>query len=320
MYELMVDEWPDPGDDGAVMVIGLTGWMDGGHVSTGSVGYLSERLNAENFAEIDPLDFYIFHFPVSSIPISVYLEDGRAVVQPVNPMEFTAVFRPHTQIEDGLITQLEYPQNIFSMARTPESRPDLVLLNGEEPHVRWGAYCDCVYGVCEEMGIEDIYFVGSVASPVPHTREPRIRASVADPSLKDELTDAGLLFGEYEGPSSIITSLTYHSMELEIDMRSLVVEIPHYPFLEMPTYPRSILKTISALNTLLDLELDLTDLEESATDADRKLDDLMEDNEEFRELVAKLEEAYEYEETSDDEELLRRLIDDIDLEGGPGGE
>lgn len=318
MYELMVDEWPEPGDDGAVMVIGLTGWMDGGHVSTGTVGYLREQLHAEDFAEIDPLDFYIFHFPVSSIPLSVQLEDGRAVVQPVNPMEFTALFRPHAKIEEGIITNLEYPQNIFSLARTADGQPDLVLMTGEEPHVRWGAYCDCVFGICEEMGIEDIYFVGSVASPVPHTREPHIRASMADERLKPELSEAGLLFGEYEGPSSIITSLTRHSMEIGIRMRSLVVEIPHYPFLDMPTFPRSILKTTATLCDLLGIELDLSVLNEAALDAGRKLDALMEENNEFRELVEKLEEAYEYEETPGDEKLLRRLIDGIDLEEGGG--
>jgi len=100
-------------------------------------------------------------------------------------------------------------------------------------------------------------------------------------------------------------------------MRSLVVEIPHYPFLEMPTYPRSILKTAGTLDDLLALDLDLTDLDEAAEEADRKLDAVMADNDEFRELVAKLEEAYEYEETPGDERLLRRLIDSIDLEEGP---
>ncbi|MFP4248440.1 MAG: PAC2 family protein [Armatimonadota bacterium] len=320
MYELLMDEWPETGDDGVVMVIGLTGWMDGGHVSTGSLAFLNENLNARDFAEIDPLDFYIFHFPVSSIPISVHLEDGRAIVQPVNPMEFTAVFRPHVRIEDGVITDLEYPQNIFSLARTPEGQPDLVLLTGEEPHIRWGAYCDCVFGVCEEMAIEDIYFVGSVASPIPHTREPRVRASVSDDKLKPELADAGLLFGEYEGPSSIITSLTRHSAEVGIRMRSLVAEIPHYPFLEMPTFPRSILKTTSILAELIGLDVKFDELTEAAAEADRKLDELMEENDEFRELVARLEEAYEYEESPGDEQLLRRLIDGIDLEEGAGGE
>lgn len=312
----MVDEWPDPGPRKPTMVIGLSGWMDGGGVSTGTVGYLRQRLEATNFAEIDPLDFYIFHFPVSSIPISVYLEDGRAVVQPVSPMEFTAVFRPHARIEQGVIRELQYPENLFHIAQTPSGTPNLVLFSGEEPHLRWGAYIDCIFTVCEEMGVERIFFVGSVASPVPHTREPRIRASVADETLKPKLAEAGLLFTDYEGPASIITSLTYHSMELGIEMRSLVVEVPHYPFLEMPTYPRSILKTTSTLNELLGLDLDLTDLEQAAAEADRKLNALMEQNDEFRELVAKLEEAYEYEESPADEMLLRRLIDGIDLEDG----
>ncbi len=294
--------------------------MDGGNVSTGAIAYLRGQLSAQNFAEIDPLDFYILHFPVSSIPISVYLEDGRAVVQPVNPMEFTAVFRPHTRIENGVIRELEYPENLFDLAKTPPGKPDIVLFSGEEPHIRWGAYCDCIFNVCEELGIEEIYFVGSVASPIPHTREPRLRASMADESFKPRLAEAGLLFGEYEGPSSIITSLTYHSMELGIRMCSLVVEIPHYPFLEMPTYPRSIHKIASTLNDLLGLELDLTDLVEATAEADGKLNALMETNDDFRELVAKLEETYEYEETPGDEALLRRLMESVDLEEGPGGE
>jgi 16S rRNA C1402 N4-methylase RsmH len=84
----------------------------------------------------------------------------------------------------------------------------------------------------------------------------------------------------------------------------------------MPTYPRSILKTTSTLNELLGLDLDLTDLEQAAAEANRKLNALMEQNDEFRELVAKLEEAYEYEESPADEMLLRRLIDGIDLEDG----
>ncbi len=320
MYELMIDEWPEVGPDRPVMVIGLTGWMDGGHVSTGTLAYLRERLEAQNFAEIDPLDFYIFHFPVTSLPISVHLEDGRAVVQPVSPMEFAAVFRPHAKIEDGVVREIQYPENLFHIARTPAGMPDLVLFNGEEPHIRWGAYCDCIFSVCEQMKIEEIYFVGSVASPIPHTREPRLRVSLADESLKPKLAEAGLSFSDYEGPSSIITSLIYHSLELGIKTSSLVVEIPHYPFLEMPTYPRSIQKVTSALNDLLGLELDLTDLLEASREADSKLNALMETNEDFGELVAKLEETYEYEETPGDEALLRRLMESVDLDDDAGNQ
>ncbi len=310
MDDLILHERPEV--ENPALVIGLTGWMDGGHVSTGTLGYLRERLAATRFAQIDPMDFYIFNFPVSSISIPVYLDNGRAVVTPINPMEFAAVFRPHCDIEDGVVQDVHYPDNDFWVA--PES--NLVLFTGEEPHLRWGSYCDCIYWVCEELGITEAYFVGSVASPVPHTRPPRIRATISDEALRPRMADAGLGFGAYEGPSSITTSLTFHAMDLGIAWHNLVVEVPHYPFLDMPTYPHSILAITETLNGLLNLELDLSDLKEAAVAARGKLDELMEHSEEFRELVAKLEEAYDYAVSDADEELLRRLIDSLDIEGG----
>ncbi len=309
MEELVIHERPTVSTP--PMVLGLTGWMDGGRVSTGTISYLDDKLEARMFAEIKPMDFYILHFPVSTIPISLYTEQGRAVLTSVNPMEFAAMFRPHTEISNGIIQELTYPQNEFSCSEGS----NLILFSGEEPHVRWGTYCECLFRVAEDFGVKEIYFVGSVAGSVPHTREPRVRASVRSEPLKTGLDRAGVEYGDYEGPASIITSLAYHSPERGIDMRSLVVEVPHYPFLEMSTYPKSILKVASALNVLLGLELDLTDLHDATEAADAKLNAIMKDHEEFGELVRKLEAHYDNEEPTPDENLLKRLLDGIDLEG-----
>ena len=309
MDDLVIHERPVV--DNPPMVLGFTGWMDGGSVSTGTVSYLKDRLEAREFAEIDPMDFYIFHFPVATVPISVYSDRGKAVVTSVNPMEFAAVFRPHAKIEDGTIEELTFPQNAFSCSE----RSNLILFSGEEPHIRWGTYSECMFGLAEEFGVNQLYFVGSVAGSVPHTREPRLRASVARPDLKAGLDRQTIDFGDYEGPASIVTSLAYHSPDRGIEMRTLVAEVPHYPFLEMSTYPKSILRTTSALNTLLGLDLDLTDLQEATKAADTKLNAIMEENEEFEELVKKLEDAYDDEAASPDDELLKRLLDGVDLEG-----
>jgi len=172
-----------------------------------------------------------------------------------------------------------------------------------------------MFTVAEQFGVTDIYFCGSVAGPVPHTREPRLRASVSEPALKDEARTVGAEFSNYEGPASVVTFLTQQSAERGIRMRSLVVEVPHYPFLSLSTYPRSIIRTVSALNQLLSLDLDLSDLQESMAKTDTKLNDLREENEDFAKLVAKLERVYDEEESEEeDEELLRRLIDGLGLE------
>jgi predicted ATP-grasp superfamily ATP-dependent carboligase len=310
MNELQIHQHPNV--VGPAMVLGFTGWMDGGSVSTGTVSYLADRLNASSFATIRPHDFYILNFPISAIPVSLHTDEGKAVLTSVNPMDVAAVFRPSTKIEDGVIRELTYPKNEFYGSDSA----NVILFVGEEPHIRWGAYAECLFGLAATFGVKEVYFVGSVAAALPHTREPRLRASVSDGSLKLKLAGLGIGYSEYEGPASLVTSLTYQSRERGISMWSLVVEVPHYPFVDMPAYPRSILKTTSALNELLRLGLDLTDLRRSTAVVDERLNALAEENETFRELVTKLEGAYDREESGSDEELLKRLMEGIDLGDG----
>ncbi|MGQ9729651.1 MAG: proteasome assembly chaperone family protein [Candidatus Zipacnadales bacterium] len=295
------------------LVMGLTGWMDGGSVSTGTIGYLVDRLDAHVFAEIRPFDFYILNFPLATVPLSIHSEEGKAILTAINPMEVAAIFRPHTRIKEGVIEELRYPSNEFFAAESA----NLLLFSGEEPHIRWGAYSDCLFALAERFGVREICFVGSVAAPLPHTREPRMTASMGDASLRERLSGMGIGLANYRGPASLITSLCYHAAERGIEMRSLVVEVPHYPFIEMPAYPRSILKATAALNTLFDLQLDLSDLERAAKSVEERLNAVMEENDSFRQLVQKLEAVHDREELGEDAELLKRLIDSINL-GGDG--
>ncbi|MHC4718751.1 MAG: PAC2 family protein [Planctomycetota bacterium] len=79
------------------MVLGLDGWMDGGDVSTGTIETLIAKLDAEVLAEMDADDCYILSFPGS--------------------MEISSLFRPHVDIEDGLITAYRGPTNTFFYSR-----------------------------------------------------------------------------------------------------------------------------------------------------------------------------------------------------------
>ena len=310
MDELEIRDRPQTAEP--VMILGFTGWMDGGSVSTGTIGYLADRLDARPFAAIRPHDFYILNFPIATVPLAIHTSEGKAVLTSASPMDIAAVFRPSTKIEDGVIRELTYPKNEFHCSE----RANVILFIGEEPHIRWGAYAECLFGLAESFGVREFYFVGSVAGPLPHTREPRLRASVSDERLKATLTSLGVGYSEYEGPASLTTALSHESPSRGIDMRSLVVEVPHYPFVDMPAYPKSILKATSALNQLLDLGLDLDDLRHSSQVVEDRLNALVEENDTFRELVVKLQVAYDREESDSDEDLLRRLIEGIDLGDG----
>ena len=309
MENLAIYETPEL--DSPRMILGFTGWMDGGGVSTGTVNYLAEKLQAPKLADIASPEFYILNFPVSTVPITVLTDRGTALVSSVNPMEFAAIFRPHTRIRDGIIQELRFPKNEF---RYSESA-NLVLFSGEEPHIRWREYCDCIFAVARQFQVQEFYFVGSVASPIPHTRAPRVHASVPEEALKEKLKEFDLGFGDYEGPAGLVTFLSMLSVDEGIEMSNLVLEVPHYPFLDMPAYPKSILKAVSVLCRLLDLDIGSSDLVAAADRTEDKLNEAMTENEAFNELVKKLEEAYDSEEAAGSEDLLRRLIEGIDLSG-----
>lgn len=314
MKELTIRERPDL--ENPIMVLGFTGWMDGGHVSTGTIQHLSEALGARSLGDIDSLEFQILNFPVATMPVNIYVEGEEARVSAISPMEFSAIFRPHVEIRDGIIEELRYPRNELLYTKDP----DLILMHGEEPHIRWGAYCDCVLQVAQEFGVAEMYFVGSVSSPIPHTREPRVHCSAASHELKEKPEAADAQFTDYSGPGSIVNLISMRSLECGIAMMNLVVEVPHYPFLDMPGYPKSIIRIMSVLGELTGLATDLSGLRRSADQAEAQLQRLMDENSEFKRLVERLEASHDYEEYEADEDLLRRLIDGIDLKGDRGEE
>jgi len=297
------------------MVLGFTGWMDGGRVSTGTIEILADATGCRKSAEIDSAEFYVHNFPVGTLPISIVTDGDKPVVQSLNPMEQAAVFRPHTKITDGVVRELTFPRNDLLCSESAW----LVLFTGEEPHIRWHTYADCLIEVVAEYGVREIFFIGSVASPIPHTRAPRVRSGISSDDLRQtrQRPDVGL--SEYEGAASFVTYLLTLAAQKGIEMRTLVVEIPHYPFLQIPTYPASVVKAMSVLGDWLALDFPLSDLKQAQGAVAEQLDDIMEENGEFKDLVRRLEDAYDAEEAEEeavDEELLKRLIDDIGRGGG----
>ena len=145
------------------LIIGLSGWMNGCDISTGVVQYLIEKLDTQKSAMIDSDGFYIYNFPGS--------------------MDISAMFRPHTQIKAGIVRSFDEPANIFFC----DEKNKLVLFLGKEPNLLWRQYAECIFSLCRQFGIKQIYFTGSVAGLVPHTRQPRIFCTVSDDKLKSEL-------------------------------------------------------------------------------------------------------------------------------------
>jgi predicted ATP-grasp superfamily ATP-dependent carboligase len=252
----------------ARMVLGFTGWMDGGEVSTGTVERLRQKLGARPLAHIAARDFYILSFPGS--------------------METSALFRPHCKIEGGRIAAFAYPANAFHYSEAHR----LVLFSGKEPNLLWEEYAACIFTVAAAMGVTRMYFIGSVAGLVPHTREPRLSCSASDAALAAEVQRYGARPSNYEGPASISTLLTALAPDRGLEMVNLVAEIPAYV---QGRNHRCIEAVTRHLAGILNLQIDLDDLRRLADRLEEKLNEAIDQRPELAERIRGLEADYDSE-------------------------
>ncbi len=252
----------------AQMVLGFSGWMDGGDVSTGTIDWLVRSLDAELLGEIDSEPFYIYSFPGS--------------------MEVSALFRPHVHIEEGRVRRLAFPRNFFHHVPAEE----LILFSGKEPNLRWSDFADCIFAVAEEFHVRRIFFVGSVAGVVPHTRDPRLFCSASSDALRDQLRQYGVRFSNYEGPGSLITYLTVLAERRGVELASLVAEIPAYV---QGTNPICIESMVRRLASILGIQVKMEELRAARDVFEKRLSEVVQQKQDLRELIDKLESDYDNE-------------------------
>jgi proteasome assembly chaperone (PAC2) family protein len=248
------------------LILGFSGWMDGGEVSSGTVQGLINKLDAKYFAEIEPEGFYIYNFP--------------------GMMETAAMFRPFTRIKDGLIEAFEFPANSFFV----DQENDLILFIGKEPNLLWEEYADCIFSLCEQLKVSMIYYIGSVSSLVPHTREPKLLCTASCEQLKENFQHYGVNFADYKGPASIATYLLANCPQMNLAMVNLVATVPAYV---QGNNPKCIEAITQRLTGMLDLDINLDDLKLVTEDFEKKLTDLVQQQPDLAGNICRLEEDYD---------------------------
>lgn len=260
-----------------VLLMGLNGWMDGNNVSSGTLKYLIDKLDALGCAHINPRGFYINNIPGS--------------------MEVNALFRPSALIRDGEVLSVNTPSNPFYC--DPER--NLLLFLGNEPNINWEDYIACIFSLCHHFGVEMIYFIGSVAGLVPHTRRPRISCVVSNDDLKADMQKYGMKFSNYEGPSSIVTQMAWQCEENNLSAALLVCEVPAYIEGHNPKCIDFIVKQISAL---LKLDVNHDELFALSEEFEKKVTEIIQNHPELSQHIGRLEQDY-------DNEIFDTEMDDM---------
>jgi proteasome assembly chaperone (PAC2) family protein len=203
-------------------------------------------------------------------------------------MEISTLFRPHTRIDDGIVKVYRPPASAFFC----DEKSRLLLFTGREPNFNWSEFADSLFAFASQAGVSAVYFIGSVAGTVPHTREARLLSAVSDESLKQTLAPYGVKFTNYEGPASFSTYLMTLASGRGFRMASLVAETPAYI---QGANPKSIEVVIRKLAVMLGLQVNLDRLR-TITDAwEKRLNDALKEEHDLAQHIEKLEADYDNE-------------------------
>lgn len=252
----------------ATLLIGFSGWMNGGEVATGTINYLVENFETVECGSIEGENYFLYNIP--------------------GDMEISELYRPTIKIKNGIVKSYSPPENKYICI------PDhnLFLFTGREPNFSWSDFADCILSFCKRFMITRIFSIGSVAGLTPHTREPRISFSASNKKFRDYIQNTGLRPGTYEGPASFTSYLTFRAALEKINMASLVAEIPAY----VEGYnPRCVETSLRLMARFLNLKLDLSELHTISEQFEQKISELVIDLEELAEKITELERDYDRE-------------------------
>ena len=241
------------------LVAAFSGWNDAADAASDGVRWLARTVGARVFATLDTEEY----------------------------LDFQAA-RPTVELVDGVIREIQWPALAFSAGSLPGGGRDLVLLLGVEPNLRWPTFCDDVISVARTTGCELVVTLGALLGDVPHSRPMRCTGSATDEVLAAKL---GMERSRYEGPTGIVGVLHDAARRVGFASASIWAPVPHY--VATAPNPKATRALLSRLSTLIDIDLDLSDLDIAASAWERSVDEVVAGDADASSYVERLEARYD---------------------------
>ncbi len=259
-----------------VLIAAFAGWPDAAEVASGTAKFLSRKLRAQRFAEIDPEEFYVF---TETRPNTIILAPGQRA--------------------------LEWPANEFFCWHNPTGDRDLVILQGREPNLNWREYVDIVLGLATKLDVSQVIALGGTYDAVSHRGQVSLSGHATASDLRDRLEEFGITASAYEGPSSVQSALLEACRERNLQAASLWGHAPHY--VRAAPNPKVSHAMLRVLRTQLNLDLDLSELQQQGEQLESKVDAAMAENPELRDYIDQLDVVSEPAPETTVEELMADL-------------
>ncbi|MEX0682490.1 MAG: PAC2 family protein [Dehalococcoidia bacterium] len=249
------------------MFVSLQPWVDVGSVGTMALTFLEETFGGQ--------------------PIGELARPGRYY-------DFTR-YRPTMYRREGK-REISVPNTRLHHARDKQDR-DWLLLHALEPHANGDEYSEGVLDICTHFGVREYALIGSMYAPVPHTRPPVASGGATSEDTTARMRKAGVRESTYEGPTTILATVTTSAAALGMETSGMVLQLPAYAQLERDyTGLYALLQLLDAIHGL-GLKLDqLAEQSERQTDA---INESVADDPRLKAWLSELEAAYDAERPGD---------------------
>jgi predicted ATP-grasp superfamily ATP-dependent carboligase len=237
------------------LVAAFEGWNDAGDAASFAARFLATQCDAEQFAELDPEDFY----------------------------DFTDT-RPRVKLDDNLQREILWPANEFYAAKPAGVERDLIVVIGTEPQLRWKTFSRQIVGVARSLDASMVVTLGALLAEVAHSRPVAVVGTTSDPEIAEEL---GLRPSSYQGPTGIVGVLHDECRQAGLPSASLWAAVPAY--VPSSPSPKAALALVERCSALLGLPVDTAELQQATSSYERQVSELVDADEETAAYVAELE-------------------------------
>ncbi|MBI3128026.1 MAG: PAC2 family protein [Candidatus Tectomicrobia bacterium] len=251
-----------------IMIMTFAGWNDAAESATLAARYLVDRLGGERFAAIPPDDFFQF-------------SDQR----------------PTVRLDEKGERQISWPANDFFVCRAGHLPRDFVVGVGVEPHLQWRRFSRSVLDIVNRCGVRLVVTMGAFLAGESHTEPVPVTCLATDPSLVRNL---GMELSRYEGPTGIVGVLHSLMQEERLASVSLWASVPHY-IAALPN-PKASFALLDRLRAVCRIPLDLGDLERSAANFDRQVEEAIREDPKLARYVSQMEGSEAEDEPEEEEE------------------
>jgi predicted ATP-grasp superfamily ATP-dependent carboligase len=257
----------------------VLGWSeDMGNLGLKATGYLNQKLKGQEFAEIEPEDF----FPLGGVAIK------------------------------GNLAQ--FPASKFYACQKHE----LVIFQSDSPAAEWYKFLNSVLDVAEHhCQVKELYILGAMVTFSAHTIPRELLAVVNSAEMKEALSQYDLARDmDYQTPPgerpTLNSFLLWIAKGRNIPGVSLWVPIPFY--LAAMEDAQAQKKVLNFLNERLDLKIDFSDLDQEIREQNEQLARVRSRFPQIDDYINRLESNLMLSE-EENEELIKKIEDSM-REGG----